>query len=140
MDKRPRDGDTPGAEKNARYAREAQESVDKKQDEDRTSPVVKPASAKVKTDASEKKNLDGYVAHADNDGKFHLDPLDDGTNVKAGHVMENQAREPAHQQHELAVEKDAPGYEQAAALMLPRGNPHYNEGGSIAEVKADEEA
>lgn len=125
-----------GTLKTAEFERDADKQVDKKQDSDRKSPVTKPASAKVSTEDPSKKEIDGYKQHADNDGRFHLDPLDDGTNVEEGHVMENQAREPAHQHHELTVEDDAPGYEQAAALMLPRGNEHYNEGGSIAEVNA----
>lgn len=125
-----------GTLKTMEFEEQAKKAVDDKEDWERKSPVTKPASAEVKTDEPAKKEIDGYVHHADNNGRFHLAPLDDRTNVEEGHVMENQAREPAHQQHELAVEEDAPGYEQTAALMLPRGSEHYNEGGSQAEVNA----
>jgi hypothetical protein len=125
-----------GTVKTVEFHEEARKEVDKKQDSDRLKPSAPVASDEVNTDEPEKKDIDGYEHHADNNGNFNLEPLDDGTNVEEGHVMENQAREPAHQQHELAVEEDAPGYEQAAALMLPRGNEHYNEGGSQAEVNA----
>ena len=131
--------DRNGAVKTAQYEHEARKAVSEKQDSDRLKPAVKVASPKVKTDAPKKKEIDGYYKHADNNSQFHLQGLDDGTNVQAGKMMENQAREPAHQQHELAVETDAPGYEQTAALMLPRGNEHYNEGGSVAEVNAGRE-
>ena len=127
---------TDGTVKTAQYEEEARKAVSKKQDAERTSPVTSPVGAKVSFEEPEKKELDGYEKLADNDGKIRIQGLDDGTNVEEGKIMENQAREPAHQQHELAVEEDAPGYEQAAALMLPRGNPHYNEGGSVAEVAA----
>lgn len=120
----------------AKVKAEAHKKAAEKHDPDRTEPVTKPAAEEVKTDPPEEKEIDGYDHHADNDGNFHIEPLDDGTNVEAGVIMENQAREPAHQQHELAVEEDAPGFEQAAALMTPRGNPHYDEGGSVAEVAA----
>lgn len=63
--------------------------------------------------------------NADNDGNYHLNELDDGTNVEAGHIMENQAREPAHQQHELDAE-NREGFEEAASLMTPRGSPRYD--------------
>jgi hypothetical protein len=114
----------------------ARKEVEGKKDPERLEPVVAAASEEVKTDDPAEKSLDGYDQHADNDGNFHIEPLDDGTNVEEGVIMENQARAPAHQQHELAVEDDAPGFEQSAALMLPRGNPHYDEGGSVAEVAA----
>ena len=125
-----------GTVKTVEFENEARKEVDSKQDENRKSPVTKAAAAKVSTEEPQKKEMDGYDHHADNDGQFHLDPLDDGTNVEEGRIMENQAREPAHQQHELAVEEDAPGFEQTASLMLPRGSEHYNEGGSVAEVAA----
>jgi hypothetical protein len=125
-----------GTVKTARFGEEARDKIDAKQDKVSLKPAISPVSAKVSTSEPEEKKLDSYDHFADNNGEFHLEPLDDGTNVEAGKIMENQAREPAHQHHELAVEEDAPGYEQAAALMLPRGNPHYDEGGSVAEVNA----
>lgn len=125
-----------GTVKTARYEEDARKAAAKKAENVGTTPAVKVASAEVNTDKPAEKTCDGYAPYADNDSQFHLKPLDDETNVEAGKIMENQAREPAHQQHELAVEEDAPGYEQAAALMTPRGNPHYDEGGSVAEVNA----
>jgi hypothetical protein len=130
----PRDGTAFTAE----VEEEARKNAAKKAEAVTTTPKTKPASAEVKTDAPEEKELDGYEPHADNDGNFHLKKMDDGTNVEEGQLMENLTRVPAHQAHELAIEEDAPGFEQSAALMLPRGNPHYDEGGSIAEVKAGE--
>lgn len=98
------------------------------------SPATSPASADIKTDAPAEKELANYEKYASNDGDFVRSKLDDGTNVAAGNIMENQARHPAHQQHEIAVEDDAPGFEQSNALMLPRGSAHYAQGGSAAEV------
>lgn len=125
-----------GTVKTAEYEEEARKAISQKQDADRLEPVTAPVSAKVSFEEPGGRSEEGHEKLADNDGQFHLAALDDGTNVEEGKIMENQAREPAHQQHELAVEEDAPGYEQAAALMLPRGNPHYDEGGSVAEVAA----
>lgn len=77
-------------------------------------PAVKPAVEKLS---------DGVLTgkFASNDGTFVLSGLDDGTDVAAGNVMESQARSPAHQQNELAVETGLFGFEEAAALMTPRG-------------------
>jgi hypothetical protein len=125
-----------GTQRTARFKAEARKSADEKAEAVSTTPATKAASEEVSTEAPAEKSLEEYEHHADNDGNFHLAPLDDGTNVEEGVIMENQAREPAHQQHELAVEEDAPGFEQASALMTPRGNPHYDDGGSVAEVKA----
>lgn len=96
-------------------------------------PVVTPASDKVSFEPPAGKNISGYEKLASNDGTLVLSGLNDKTNVQEGVVMENQAREPAHQQHELALETDAPGFEQSAALMLPRGSVHYD---NVADVKA----
>jgi hypothetical protein len=129
-----------GALKTARYESDARKAANEKADAVSTTPATAPASDKISFEAPAEKEHDAYERFADNDGQFHLEKLNDETNVEAGKIMENQAREPAHQQHELAVEEDAPGYEQSAALMTPRGNEHYDEGGSIAEVNAGEEA
>lgn len=114
----------------------ARQNAEDKADAVELTPAVPVAPKKVSLDDPSVKEIDGYEKFASNDGTFVLSRLDDGTNVEAGNIMESQARAPAHQQHELTVEEDAPGFEQAAALMTPRGNPHYREGGSIADVKA----
>lgn len=103
----------------------ARQNADDKADAVTLTPAVPVASEEVSTDEPSVKTADGYEKYASNDGTFVLSGLDDGTNVAAGNVMEAQARAPAHQQHELTVEEDAPGFEQAAALMTPRGNPFY---------------
>jgi hypothetical protein len=125
-----------GTQRTARFKAEAEKNAASKAENVSTTPATSPVSEEVSTSEPSEKELDSYEHYADNDGNFHLSALDDGTNVEEGVIMENQAREPAHQQHELAVEEDAPGFEQASALMTPRGNPHYDDGGSVAEVKA----
>lgn len=125
-----------GTVKTAEYKTEAEKKAAAKAEAVSNTPKTAPASEEVSTEEPSEKTLDRYRRHADNDGKFHLEPLNNETTVEPGVVMENEKREPAHQQHELAVEEDAPGFEQAAALMTPRGNPHYDDGGSIAEVRA----
>lgn len=100
-------------------------------------PAVQVADAEVSTKEPAVKDGVTFDKFASNDGTFVLSGLDDKTNVAPGNIMEAQARSPAHQQNELTVEEDAPGFDQAASLMTPRGSPHYKEGGSIAEVTAD---
>lgn len=140
-DNRPKDDrEENGAIKTARYQEEARKAVSEKQEKvtgkGSSEPAAPPAPAEVDDSPPEEKEHEGYKKHADNDGQFHLKDLSDGTNVAEGEIMENQARHPAHQQHELAVEEDAPGFQQSAAMMLPRGSPHYTGGGSNAEVNA----
>lgn len=122
------------------YEAKAREKARAKAEKVEAKPAVEVASDEIKTKEPAKKDINGYKKHADNDGRFHLRELDDGTNVEPGTRMENEIREPAHQQHELAIEEDAPGFEQAAALMTPRGNVHYDQGGSIDEVNAGKAA
>jgi hypothetical protein len=101
---------------------------------DNATPVVSPSSPDVSFEPPAEKSLDAYEKYASNDGTLVLSKLDDGTSVAQGNIMENQAREPAHQQHELAFEEDAPGFEQSGSLMTARHSAHYDEGGSVAEV------
>ncbi len=125
--------DIKAAEDAEKKVSEKAEAVEKNEN---PSPAVTPVSAEVSFDEPAKKENTSLRKLATNDGTLVLSELDDKTNVSPGNVMENQAREPAHQQHELDIEEDAPGFEQSAALMLPRGSAHYTEGGSNAEVAA----